>query len=416
MLGFALGAGLFSSTRSASADGFGDANFSKVWNSSDGMRMWGNPGWIGYESYEQAKPNGNRMVQYFDKSRMEINDPSIDRNSTWFVSNGLLTMELVSGKMQLGDNRFEQRAPANIPVAGDLNGNGGPTYAALGSLTIAANSFAGNRTGQAVNESVSPKGQVSGGNVPFATTYAYYAPETRHNVPAVLWNWMQNMPGTNWTFALGLPVSEAYWSWFRVGGQDKPVLVQLFQRRVLTFTPSNDAAWQVEMGNIGMHYFNWRYNGKAPNSVPAAAPQAPVAAAQAPAASSPLDGEEQAFVNQINAYRQANGLGTLTYQPNIEQAANWMSKDMGEKNYFSHTDSQGRDPFKRMADFNYKGGWMGEIIAAGKESAGETFMQFKNSPGHNANMLKAEYKKIGVARHFVPGSTYGWYWTVDLGD
>jgi hypothetical protein len=29
---------------------------------------------------------------------------------------------------------------------------------------------------------------------------------------------------------------------------------------VLTYTPSNPAAFRVEMGNVGQHYFRWRYN------------------------------------------------------------------------------------------------------------------------------------------------------------
>ena len=37
------------------------------------------------------------------------------------------------------------------------------------------------------------------------------------------------------------------------------MLIQLFQRRALTYTPSNSAAFQVEMGNIGQHYYVWRY-------------------------------------------------------------------------------------------------------------------------------------------------------------
>jgi uncharacterized protein YkwD len=401
----------------AEAASFGDTAFQKIWQQSDGpiaagqanrSWLWGAaPNWVGYEGYDQAKPNANRMVQYFDKSRMEINDPNADRNSQWFVSNGLLTIELVSGKMQLGDNRFEQRAPANIPVAGDLTNNGGPTYAALAPLTITGGNFAGNRTGQALSEGVNGAGQVSRVAPPVGTNYAYYEGQTRHNVPGVLWNWMQNIPGSNWTFVLGYPISEAYWSQFNVGGQTKMVLVQLFQRRVLTYTPSNPAAWQVEMGNIGLHYFNWRYNGKAP---------APIQVAAAPAPGADLDGEEQTFIRLVNDYRRSHGLGELAYQPALQQAADWMSKDMGDKNYFSHTDSLGRDPFKRMAGFSYQGGWMGENIAAGKGSAGDVFNQFKNSPIHNANLLKPEYKKLGIARYFRPGSQYGWYWTVDFGD
>ena len=417
---------ILTSLGSVSAASFSDTGFEKIWQQSDGpiaagqanrSWLWGQTVWTGYEGYDQAKPNANRMVEYFDKSRMEINDPNGDRNSQWFISNGLLTMELVSGKLQLGDNRFENRAPANIPVAGDLQNNPGPTYAALAGLTTARGNSQGNRTGQPVNEAVNGGGGVSQINPPVGTNYAYYEGTTKHNIPAVLWSWMQNIPGSNWTFALGYPISDAYWSNFTVGGQNKMVLVQLFQRRILTYTPSNPAGWQVEMGNIGLHYFNWRYNGHAPAPIQVATkPESAQQAVPAQQATSPLDDEEQNFISIINNYRKSQGLGTLTFQPNMENAANWMSKDMGEKNYFSHTDSMGRDPFKRMADFNYKGGWMGENLAAGKGSAQDAFTQFKNSPGHNANMLRAQYNHIGVARYNVPGSTYGWYWTVDFGD
>ena len=42
------------------------------------------------EDYAGA-PGGKRVVQYFDKSRMEINDPdSPDAGTIWFVTNGLL--------------------------------------------------------------------------------------------------------------------------------------------------------------------------------------------------------------------------------------------------------------------------------------------------------------------------------------
>jgi hypothetical protein len=43
-----------------------------------------------------------------------------------------------------------------------------------------------------------------------------------------------------------------------VGGKTKMVLLQLFERRVLSYTPSNDPGWQVEMGNVGLHYLAWR--------------------------------------------------------------------------------------------------------------------------------------------------------------
>lgn len=48
------------------------------------------------EPYAES-PGGQRQVQYYDKSRMEINDPSGDSSSPWYVTNGLLVVELVTG-------------------------------------------------------------------------------------------------------------------------------------------------------------------------------------------------------------------------------------------------------------------------------------------------------------------------------
>ena len=133
-------------------------------------------------------------------------------------------------------------------------------------------------------------------------------------------------------------------------------------------------------------------------------------------ASAPLDAEEQLFVNLINQYRQQNGLGTLSIDSRLQDASDWMSTDMGEVGYFSHTDSLGRDPFQRMNAFGYNyNTYLGENIAAGTSSAQTAFNLWKDSPGHNANMLNANYKVMGIARDDTAGSPYGWYWTNDFG-
>jgi uncharacterized protein YkwD len=125
--------------------------------------------------------------------------------------------------------------------------------------------------------------------------------------------------------------------------------------------------------------------------------------------------EESNFLTLINNYRAQNGLGTLTASVTLTQASQWMSADMASKDYFSHTDSLGRSPFTRMEDFGYtQSSYSGENIAAGNSTASATFTQWKNSPGHNANMLGSSYKAIGIGR--VQGSGgYGWYWTTDFG-
>jgi hypothetical protein len=62
---------------------------------------------------------------------------------------------------------------------------------------------------------------------------------------------------------MGYPVTEAYWTKQTVGGKTYDVLVQAFQRQVLTYTPDNAPPWRVQFGNVALHYYTWRY-GKAP--------------------------------------------------------------------------------------------------------------------------------------------------------
>lgn len=142
----------------------------------------------------------------------------------------------------------------------------------------------------------------------------------------------------------------------------------------------------------------------------------PPASGGSPAPAVALDSEESAFATLINNYREQNNLSPFKVSIALTQASKWMSGDMASKNYFSHTDSLGRDPFTRMAAFGYNyGGYSGENIAAGNADAQDTFTQWQSSPPHNANMLDANYLVIGVGRASNPSSDYDWYWTTDFG-
>ena len=126
--------------------------------------------------------------------------------------------------------------------------------------------------------------------------------------------------------------------------------------------------------------------------------------------------EEGKFLTLINDYRALNGLGALQISPMLEQDAMWMAGDMASKSYLNHTDSLGRDPFVRMQAFGFSSySTAGENIADGNALAADTFTQWKNSPGHNANMLGQSYKFIGIGRANNPSSSYGWYWSTPFG-
>jgi uncharacterized protein YkwD len=129
-----------------------------------------------------------------------------------------------------------------------------------------------------------------------------------------------------------------------------------------------------------------------------------------------LDSEEQAFLTTINDYRAQNGLGPLALNDSLNNIARWMANDMGSNNYFSHTDSLGRDPFARMDQMGYGyNTWRGENLVAGTETSAYAFDMWRTSPGHNENMLGAHYTVIGIARVYYDDSTYGWYWATEFG-
>ena len=128
------------------------------------------------------------------------------------------------------------------------------------------------------------------------------------------------------------------------------------------------------------------------------------------------DGEEQAFLGLINVYRVQHGLTPLAISAGLNRSSAWMVNDMATKGYFSHTDSLGRNPWTRLGDCGNPT-YGGENLAAGTERgpASSAFELLRNSPSHNAVMLAPEFRLIGIARQFVAGSTYGWYWATDFG-
>ena len=134
-----------------------------------------------------------------------------------------------------------------------------------------------------------------------------------------------------------------------------------------------------------------------------------------PRASLTPDGEEQALLGLINAYRAQNGLGSLTISPTLMKVAAWKSSDLAVNNYFAH-DDRNRSWDQRFRDCGYDmTPVISEHLAAGNADAASTFQQWRQSPGHNAVMLDRTMKATGLARYYQAGSSYGWYWTGSFG-
>lgn len=248
-----------------------DSAFEQVWRRADApiqrgeasrSWLWGPaPFRTTVEPYAES-PNGERLVDYYDKARMEITRPGADRRDRYFVTNGLLVKELVSGQLQLGDAQFATRLASDLPVAGDPTlTNPAPRYAAWEPHTsLDSNRRAPSRLGADVTATINRNGEL--GDEPNLkrkeTQIAQYDATLGHNIPQVIWQFLQAQ-GEDWLFAFGYPISEPYWTRAQVGGVEKWVLVQMFERRTVTYTPGNPRGFEVEMGNVGQHYHQWRY-------------------------------------------------------------------------------------------------------------------------------------------------------------
>jgi hypothetical protein len=229
----------------------------------------------------QEKYNGTmRTVQYFDKARMEVNNPNGDSTNPYYVTTGLLVKELVTGSRQDGDNSFATLLPSPVQIAGDPNdGNANaiaPTYASFRNVVT----FYGNQNGKPrasggtfINSRIDKAGNVTTFTPPEQRYLSAYDDTTQHNIADVfvtygnqtglIWDGSAYAQGgvfyPNYVYVLGRPVTEPYWVRAVVAGTERDVLVQLFERRVLTYTPTNPSGYQVEVGNVGQHYYKWRY-------------------------------------------------------------------------------------------------------------------------------------------------------------
>jgi hypothetical protein len=287
----AIGVGLFAPGASSQASFANDA-FKAEWNRSDGlvastavMRpwVWGPaPGPSLTEPFG-GLPGNSHVVQYFDKGRMEINDPNANKNDPFYVTNGRLTEELISGLVQTGYTAYETRAPATINLASDADDPTAPTYQSFNGVSNIPGALNNRRstdqTGQLVRTAIDRQGITQPwpkDHPDYGVRIAHFEDTTGHNIPDIFWAYLnqqtdivqggQQVKGPlfyPWFSVTGYPISEPYWSYVKVDGRYTDVLIQAYERRVLTFVPHLPTPFKVQMGNIGKHYYEWRYENKA---------------------------------------------------------------------------------------------------------------------------------------------------------
>ncbi|MFC7885650.1 CAP domain-containing protein [Streptomyces sp. NPDC057376] len=114
-------------------------------------------------------------------------------------------------------------------------------------------------------------------------------------------------------------------------------------------------------------------------------------------------------VDLTNRERVRAGLAALAVDPRLTAAAQAHSADMVARDFYSHTDPDGGKPWDRAAAAGAARRTVGENIACGQRSPADVVEGWMNSPGHRANILKADFTHIGIG--LAGGGRAGTYWT-----
>ncbi|MER7055650.1 CAP domain-containing protein [Streptomyces sp. NPDC000351] len=118
-------------------------------------------------------------------------------------------------------------------------------------------------------------------------------------------------------------------------------------------------------------------------------------------------------VDLTNRERAGAGLPALAVDARLTRAAQAHSADMVARDFYSHTDPDGGKPWDRAAAAGATRRTVGENIACGQRSPADVVEGWMNSPGHRANILKADFTHIGIG--LAGGGRSGTYWTQVFG-
>lgn len=114
------------------------------------------------------------------------------------------------------------------------------------------------------------------------------------------------------------------------------------------------------------------------------------------------------MLDAINNYRAEYGLSPLIYSKRLERAVSQHVQDCWSRNFFDHTNPDGDGPADRAMDTGFCHPYVGENLAAGQRSVAEVMEGWKNSPGHNQNLLHPDFVYVGMGHFVDPNGRQYW--------
>jgi hypothetical protein len=210
-----------------------ETSFLRHYVEYDGLRILGN-------TLSPSTVYAGYRAQYFEKGRIEDHiGESTDPN--WRFLYGLLVDEL-------------QIARVPLPVAGETSTlSYGPSPTALINVADLA---------QELRREPPPPGFAGGtmarsDGAVFVPYSQALRPAPGHNISSIFWPYINRrdiFPG-GWLHDVGLPMTEPITAVVTKGTlSNRNLLVQVFQRTILTYDPLNPTDFQIERANVGTDY------------------------------------------------------------------------------------------------------------------------------------------------------------------
>lgn len=104
------------------------------------------------------------------------------------------------------------------------------------------------------------------------------------------------------------------------------------------------------------------------------------------------------IVSETNRHRAEAGLAPLSRNSTLDASARAKLDDLFSRQYFEHVSPTGEGPSDLITEAGYKFIVVGENLALGNYENDTVLVQaWMDSPGHRANILKADFEEIGIA-------------------
>lgn len=100
---------------------------------------------------------------------------------------------------------------------------------------------------------------------------------------------------------------------------------------------------------------------------------------------------------EVNDYRESNGLRKLRLDPKLVDSSSDKCQDMVKKDYWSHDAPDGETPSSFIENRGYNYSSAGENLAYGYDDAKEVIAGWISSESHNENLLMAHYTDVGYS-------------------